>query len=251
MMSRDVRAEALKIRTTRTTLALLLVASGLVLLFTLVTVGFSGADNAAGMPALSSEDGQRTLLSTGAVAGLFAVIVGALVVTTEYRHGTIGWSAMTTPDPARLVMAKATVALVTGIVFGVAGAAVALASGLAGLGAIGEPLLLDHAILRSLALGAVAYAAIGGALGVAVGALVRNQVGAIVIVLVTLQVADPLLAAAVPAIARFGPGGAARALTGTPGDQLLAPAVAGALLAVYAVFLLAAAITVARARDIG
>ena len=60
-------------------------------------------------------------------------------------------------------------------------------------------------------------------LGVAIGTLIRNQVGAIVALAAYAIVVDGLLFAALPSLARYLPGKAGDALTGRPVEDLLAP----------------------------
>jgi hypothetical protein len=80
----QTRAELLKIRSTRTTLGLLLALVGLALLFALLTglLGKSGD--------LVGKENQRLLLGNGTLAGVFAALAGIMLVTSEYRFGTIG-----------------------------------------------------------------------------------------------------------------------------------------------------------------
>ena len=82
-MTGQIRSEFLKIRSTRTTIGLVVGVIVLVLLFVLLT-GFLSK----GKELTSSED-QRNFLGIGSFASVFAALAGILVVTSEYRFGTI------------------------------------------------------------------------------------------------------------------------------------------------------------------
>jgi ABC-2 type transport system permease protein len=105
--------------------------------------------------------------------------------------------------------------------------------------------------------GGTIAAALYAALGVGVGALVRNQVGAVVGSLVYLFVLENLLTIAKPLrdpVAKYGFGGVGNGLTGTgdptadhpPLDQVPA----GLLLAAYCAVFLIAGIVVTKRRDV-
>jgi ABC-2 type transport system permease protein len=77
----------------------------------------------------------------------------------------------------------------------------------------------DNREVALAVLGVLAAAALWGALGVALGSVVPNQVGAIVVALVWLLILDNLVSALVPAVAPFTPGGAVRGLMRIDGDE--------------------------------
>ena len=82
-MIAQIRAELLKLRTTRTTIALILAMIALILLFTLL-------DGLLTHPGgLASRQDQRQLLSVSSFTAVFAALAGVLLVTSEYRYGTI------------------------------------------------------------------------------------------------------------------------------------------------------------------
>ncbi|CAN5600349.1 hypothetical protein BH20ACT2_BH20ACT2_21600 [soil metagenome] len=85
-------------------------------------------------------------------------------------------------------------------------------------------------------LGATAGTVLYGALGVAVGALVRNQTAAVVVSLFWIMVVESLLVGLVPVVGRWVPGGAASALTSATvkAGDLLPMWAAALVLAAYA-----------------
>ncbi len=86
-------------------------------------------------------------------------------------------------------------------------------------------------------LGATAGTVLYGAMGVAVGALIRNQAAALVVALAWMMVIENLFVGLLPELGRWLPGGAASALTSfSVGAGDLLPMWAAALvLAAYAV----------------
>jgi hypothetical protein len=117
-------------------------------------------------------------------------------------------------------------------------------------GTIAWTLLVTPKRLRAVMAQVLACAAAGlaAALGAGLGSLLRNQVAAVVIVLVMLFVVDPTLAAVDEDIAAFTLTGLGIAISG--GDDstdLLAPGLAGLVWALYALlFTTLAAIRTAR-----
>jgi hypothetical protein len=91
-------------------------------------------------------------------------------------------------------------------------------------------------------------------IGVALGALTRNTIGAIVAAIAwTLFVEQVILAAIVPGIEKWLPTGAAIGLTNAPGPgsaHSLPAAVAGVVLAGYAILMLLAASRTTIRRDV-
>ena len=101
-------------------------------------------------------------------------------------------------------------------------------------------------------LGTVIASACFGMIGVAVGALTRNTVVAIVAsVGWALFVEVITLGTVAPSLAKWLPVGASIGLTNPPAPGVLAPAAAGVVLAGYAVAMLAVASRTTIRRDIG
>jgi ABC-2 type transport system permease protein len=100
-----------------------------------------------------------------------------------------------------------------------------------------------------LLLGTVAGTALWGGIGVAIGAAVRNQVGAIIGLLAWGFVAENLLFA-FPRIGRFGPDHAQDALVGLTTTHLLRATPGGLILVAWAAALSLAGITLAARRDV-
>jgi ABC-2 type transport system permease protein len=241
----QTRAELVKIRSTRTTLGLVLGMIGLILLFTLL----SGLLPHVGH--LSSKEDQRGLLSVGSIAGVFSALAGILVVTSEYRFGTIRPTFLFNPSRSRVMAAKLAASILAGLAFGVLCEGLGFGVGYVILASRGVPYALNGGDTSLLVLGAVGGVALWGAIGVGVGAIIRNQVGAVIALLAWGFVVDNLLFGLVPSIGRLTPTRAGDALMGLTINHLLSPAAGGAVLIAWTAALAIAGIALTTRRDVG
>ncbi|HSO02263.1 MAG TPA: ABC transporter permease [Gaiellaceae bacterium] len=233
-----VSPEFLKLRTTRVPYVLLF-----------VTVAIAGIA-AAGLVGSDSLDDDRALaLAQGATFGtMFATVLGILLVTNEYRHGTVMTTFLVEPRRVRVLAAKLVTALLTGVGFGLASAAVAAAVALPWLASKGESLPLDGQALEGLVRLVLAFA-LSTALGAAVGAIVQSQVGTIVAVFVWFLIAESLVGVLSSwlltelgepdPVSRYLPGSALGGVVGGQGSEYMLRGPASTLLAVAYVATLA------------
>lgn len=215
-MTTLIRAEWLKLRTTKTAYLLL---AGVVAL-AVVTVLDPGYDATE----FSRPFHEHTfVLFTSLLSRILIFVLGVRVVTDEFRHGTIVPSLLSSPRRGRLLAAKALVAAGAGVVLGaVAWAAMAGAAALVA-SSEGAALALDAEAWRSF--GGMVFAGAGWALvGLGLGAILRSQVVAIVGGLIWLMGLEDGLRGWSGDLAGYLPGQAGLALTTTP-------TVRGALLA--------------------
>ena len=240
----QTRAELLKIRSTRTTAGLLTALIGLVLLFVvlsgLLTKPFD----------LSHVEDQRTLLSVGSFASLFAAIAGVLVIANEYRYGTIRPTLLFTPQRTRVIGAKLAAGMLAGLVFGTAAAVLVYAIGRAILAGRGIDYVLDGHDVALILLGSTVGTALWGGIGVGLGAILRNQVASLIVLLAWILIIDGTLFALVPEIGRLTPTGALRALLGDTDSDLVSPAAGAALLVAWVALLGGAGLLLTKRRDV-
>lgn len=248
-MSRQLRSELLKQRTTRTTLILLGWMLGLILLVVLLHALALNAKD------LAKASNQPKVYGWGtSIGALFAALLGAIGVTSEIRTGTIRPTLLATPNRAVVIAAKIGASALAGLFIGLAAEALVAATASVGLASRGIHITLSAGdFVQMLAGGAVA-AALWGAIGTGIGALVRNQVGAVVGLCVWLLLVESILIGDVPSAAKFSPGASAGALAGMiqniSSGSLVAPALGALLLAAYTVFAAAIGVTVTERRDI-
>jgi ABC-2 type transport system permease protein len=242
-VTRLVHAELLKLSTTRTFWWLAGSAVALVLLIAVLTLWLDDR--------LRSSTDVRSLLSTAGIAGLLTLVLGVVAGAGEYRHGTIASTLLVTPQRRLAVSATVIACFLGGLLIGV------MAGGLTALIALPWLSAKDAVVVPStgealeIFLGGALYAALAAALGAALGALLRNQVAAVVIVLVLIFVVDPTLAALVEDVGQFTLTGLGIAMSGGEDDSELLPrGVAALVWALYTILLGTLAAIVTARRDI-
>jgi ABC-2 type transport system permease protein len=240
----QARSELLKIRSTRTTLGLALGLVAIVLLFVLLTALLSTIGD------ISQKDSQRSLFGIGSFAGVFAALAGIMLVTGEFRFGTIRPTFLFTPRRSVVLVAKVVASLLAGIVFAVIGEALSVGIGALILDERGISLALGSHDYELMTLGTIVGTALWGGIGVGVGMIVRNQVGAIIGLLAWGFVVENLLFALVPSVGRLTPGQAQNGFMGMTDTHLLGPAAGGAVLLAWTVVLCVAGAALAARRDV-
>jgi len=190
---------------------------------------------------LTNPDYITNIIGSAGSSAFFALILGIIGMTAEYRHLTITATFLASPRRSTVLIAKTVIYLLIGAVMGAVTFAISFA--LANILLAGKehaPIPTDQSlqILGGVVLGFAIYAI----LGVAVGALVRVQVAAVIGALAFTLIAEPLLGVFFDWISKWLPGGALRAVLqatsasgrGVPSDLL--PVWAGALVLIgYAI----------------
>lgn len=244
-------AELLKLRTTRVTWVLLALAALFAGLTTAAIVG-SGS--------LELDDDPALALAQGAsFASTLALVLGILLLTNEYRHGTITTTFLVEPRRPRVLAAKLAAAVLAGAAFAVVALVATAAVALPWLAARGESLALDGQALEAAARLVLAFA-LYAALGTAVGAIVQSQVGAIVAVFVWFLIVESLVGVLAQLlltdfegpdpVTPYLPGSALGGVVGGQGaDYMLAGPAATALALVYVAAFVALATVAITRRD--
>ena len=189
-----LHAELLKLRTTRTFIALVGVTALTSLLIVVLVCLLTEP----------SEDSVLRDVYTVDTSSLFILVLAVVGITGEWRHRTIAGALLAAPGRVRFLGAKTLAFAAAGVVLsvGVSATVAVVASVVLSVRDLPVPGLLDIAgqIGRNAAI-----AALLGALGVAAGALVRQQVVALVGVLVLSFAIEPAVLALAPSVGRFGP----------------------------------------------
>jgi ABC-2 type transport system permease protein len=168
-----------------------------------------------------------------------ALLLGILGVTGEFRHQTVTQTFLVTPDRGRVVAAKLIGYPLAGIALALATLAVTGTVAAGWLAAKGmTPSLLDARLGRVVGV-ALLGAGLCGLVGVGVGALVRNQVAAMVGTLVWVLVVEGLLLNLLnaPSLGKWLPSAAAAAAITSPGGDHLTRSGGTLLLAAYGLVL--------------
>jgi len=247
-MTALLHAELLKLRTTRTFVVFTGFAVGTSLLL-------------AGLVGLLTEPTEESVLVdvfASDTSSFFILLLAVVGISGEWRHRTITSSLLAAPDRLGFLAAKTLAFAAAGILLSLAISVAVTVLGLAILTVRDLP-TPDAGELASLAARNALVAALLGALGVGIGALVRNQVVAVVGVLVLSLVVETTLVALVPEVARFGPfGPLPTAVAGIPpedagmGDEieLLAPGLAALAMFAWIGAAFAAGAALLRRRDL-
>jgi hypothetical protein len=230
-MIAQIRSEAYKWATTRTNVGVL--AGMVALIATAILL------HAFGLPVarLTTEDQQRGILIDVAanLGALFAALLGALSITSEFRTGTIRPTLLARPRRNVVVAAKAICSVATGAVAGVLAATVAAAVASIGFAGRGLPMEVTANDVGRLVAGGLVGGALWAAIGMGAGTIVRAQVPTVVSLIVWLLFVENVLAGDVPTAHKYVPGGLAQAVAGSTRDAVLASApIAAALLLAYA-----------------
>jgi len=244
-MSALLRAELLKLRTTRTFVALVGVTLALSLLVVVLTA------------VLSKEfaPGDAQDLFSADFTGLFIMLLGVIGMAGEWRHRTITGTILAAPDRLRLMSAKMLAYAAAGVVLSLIVTVTIMLVGTIILSSRGFDTVAFSDLLDVLWRNLL-VAALVGALGVGIGALVRNQVVAIIAVLVLGFVIEPALFGLAPDVARYGPTQGAPAgiqdieFFGDDGTDTLSPGTATLVMLGWIALFFAAAAVRLRSRDL-
>ena len=248
-MNRLVRTELLKLRTTRTIVAGICAAPAVA---GIVTIAILGAAGKQGNDPLGPDSLVHVIGGPAAVITLIAVLLGVIGMAGEYRHQTITTTFLASPRRRDVVVAKLVAHSLTGALMALLSLAVATAIAVPWLHASGVDVHLDGESVR-VAAGLVASTALYGALGVSIGALIRNQTTAAAVVLIWVLAVEGIIGDLVDdaAVVQWLPAAAGRALVHIgPSDDGLPVLAAVGIFAVYVAAFAAAGTRLTIDRDI-
>lgn len=158
--------------------------------------------------------------SVTAVGLVIPLLFGALLATSEYRHRTLTPTVLAQPRRGIVLVGKGVVAVVMGAVYGVVGLIGSVGFGAPVLALVGEQTALAEPEVTAVLLRTLLATALWSVLGLGLGALLTNQITAVVIVLVFTQFVEPILRLVAgvwewsASLGRFLPGSATDALVG-------------------------------------
>jgi ABC-2 type transport system permease protein len=238
-MTAVLRGELIKTVSTRTVLCYAAGAVAFALVNLLVSVLASD---------LTSLDDKRAAIAGFPILLMLLGIVGA---AGEYRHRTAAPAALAAGrDRGQVLAGRAAAYALTGAAVATLALAVTFAIGIPLLGEEPGP-ALDGGDLVLIGAGSVLAAAISAIMGVAVGALARNQVAAVIGTLLLLFVAMPLLELVSQTLFDLSPFVSATAVAGDTAAENLSWGGALLVLLAWTLPVTAAAILTERRRDVG
>jgi len=252
-MNALTRAELLKLRSTRILGWILAGTLAMVLVTIIASVPSTGSTNN-----VVSLDEPVLLARIVGVSYLWpqltVALLGVLTYTQEERYGTITSTFLVEPRRRRVLAAK--------------GAALVLASAVIALATLAVSLVASIALIRArhgnatvgpefwqVVAAAFLVMALSCLIGLAVGALLRNQIIAVTLTLLWLTAGEHLLLQALPQVARWTPGGATAGLLqlgaeATTSATLLNAPIGGLLFVGYAGAAAGLALVIAPRRDV-
>jgi ABC-2 type transport system permease protein len=229
-----LRSEALKLTTLRLWWVLAIIMIGYVAFTSGLLGGLFGAmlDSAGGgagdapaapgAPSFGPESLPPLVYSIATAIGyVFPLILGVLAATAEVRYQTLTPTFLAVPRRGRVLAAKLIVIALAGGIFGVFGLIGSMGAGAPLLAAFGVDPLLGESDTWAMAGRIIIASALWAIIGVGVGALIPNQIAAIVVVLAFTQFVEPILRFGTSIwewtanVGKFLPGAASDALVGS------------------------------------
>jgi ABC-2 type transport system permease protein len=228
-VSQLVRAELLKVRTTRGWWVYLIL---IVLLVGLAVAGDVGSN----ADLRSQQEFQVGLVEAAGFGAVLAMILALTMVTTEFRHGTITPTFLAAPGRERVLASKALAGTLVFLFFGALSLAVVAAVALPWLTITGDEIHLLEGEVATRAAETLLSVVLWGLMGIAIGSVVHSQVAALVGTLVWIFVVENLLVGLLglldgEGVTAYLPFRVLDAADGTGGDNLISywPAVAVSL----------------------
>lgn len=257
MFTPTLRAEFAKVRLQRSMFWLLIAAIAFAILQTTSTVVAAEAGARLGFPGLDTEQGILAVYANSMSSYIFALIIGIIISTGEFRHGTAIATYLAQPIRSRVMIAKMVVAAIVGVVVQVGSAVIstgAVAALLTRYQHVEPPL---GEVLRYIWVAGLSGLVLG-VIGVALGQLIRNQIAVIVTSIFWLWVVEGLIVTFAESIGKWLPTGAITGMMNltfetdiiSVGQDLLSPTPATLLLLAYGTAFAALAMATTMRKDI-
>lgn len=238
-MIRLVRVELLKLITTRRTTAIFLgVSAGLCLLITLLTLLASDS--------VKTSKDVLDVLASAQIAALVMLILGAVNMGGEARHGTQVATFLATPVRWRVIVAKSLAHAIAGLVAGTLN----VIAGLLCVALFASAPWPSGSDILLQAVGGIAVGALLASFGVAMGALLRNQAAAVAGTLVYLLAIEPILSVYISFFEKYGINASQLTVSTVGGDHGVPQGVAGLILLAWVVAFSVAGAAVVERRDV-
>ena len=203
-----VRAELLKVRTTRLWIGMAIGAVGLTGVSTILFLALANSANAqasaSGLHPIVTTEDLRTLVFQASGTLAFVLVLAATMATSEFRYGTASGTYLAVPSRMRVISAKSIAAAVVGLLYGVAAAAMTVLIAAVWLAVDGKSVPIGASVLGAIGQEGL-RCAYGAALAVGVGAALRSQLVSILGLLGWLFIVEPLGVALLPRVAKFMP----------------------------------------------
>jgi ABC-2 type transport system permease protein len=185
-----LRSEWIKLRTVRMNGVLAIIAIAFPLVITVLTAALIDADD------MDARDLIGLVTGTSIVTGMLLGVIGAASITGEFGFNTIRPTFAATPKRSRVLIAKAILTIIVGVVVEAAMVALCYGMGSAILNGRGGDVSWSEAgDARSALVGIVCFAGIVSLLGLGLGMLIRSTPAAIAVLVLWPLVAEGLIGA--------------------------------------------------------
>jgi ABC-type transport system involved in multi-copper enzyme maturation permease subunit len=257
---RLLASELRKVIYVRSNWGILIAAVFISALSTAVTVPILQAgDGGAFGVSLNSTMGADAVYANAVSGYLFAIILGVIMMASEFRHGTAVATFLTSPKRSRVVLAKLGVGAIASSVLMLISALAGIIAGWIALQTVEDAGTPSENLFLNLILASVLAGVVLGVIGLAIGTLIKNQLLAIVATLVYLFVIDPLLLTLAPDAGKYLPTGLITAMLnldidapefGINTSEYLPPLMAAGLLVVIGAVFASVAMVTSLRRDV-
>jgi len=248
-----VRAELLKVRSTRLWIGMAIGAVGLTGISTILFLALSHSANAqaSGIHPIATTEDLRTLVFQASGTLAFVLVLAATMSTAEFRYGTASGTYLAVPSRVRVITAKSIAAAIVGLLYGVAAATITVVIAVIWLAGDGTSIPFGGLVLGAIGQEGL-RCAYGAVLAVGVGAALRSQLVSILGLLGWLFIVEPLGAALLPRFTKFLPFAGVAGVFGHANDTAEVFGWAGglALAVVWVVSVWASAVSLERSRDV-
>jgi hypothetical protein len=160
------------------------------------------------------------MFASSSTAYVVVFVLGVLAVTTEFRYQTITPTVLQTPSRWAIVSAKMITYAIVGILYALVAVAVQLAVAVPWLNAKNIDIRFGNGQVQHAIVGSFGVVALFGIVGLGAGALMRNQIVAVVVGILFLLVLENVTLA-IPGVRHvwpYTPGGASQAILHTTGS---------------------------------
>jgi hypothetical protein len=251
-LTRLIKAELLKLRTTWSAWGLLIGLVPYVALqafFKFAQFNFVDRSNLPSgeppPPVLTDPEAIRGVLSGALSAKTLVLLLGILMITTEFRHMTVTPTFLTAPQRSMVVGAKLAAGAIVGLVFAAVALLADIVTGYICYALVGETFTLNVTKAPQAIAGIMLVIVVYTLIGIGLGTLLKNQIAAILVGLGWTLAAETVASILLSLwhhqgdkIYRFFPGNAATAITDQylgGGVSLLQPWAGALVLVGYAV----------------
>lgn len=162
-------------------------------------MGFSGTN---------TPEGINAVFANASGGYLFALIMGILIMTNEYRHGTAVGTFLVTPKRSTVLVAKIIAAAMAGLIVQIFSFIFAISSGLVALNFFEPHAPVTAELLWKVFRASALSGVVLGIVGVGLGALVKNQIAAVTGAVIWTLIVEGLVVAFVESIGKYLPAGA-------------------------------------------